>query len=135
MRRLVHNISCQPANQLLRQHLIAVVTMMVMMAVVNHHNHLRLRRIRNCEAENKNQSEQNPFHFPSMAHCNGMRRATLTSENLPSIPAYTSSVKPCLKAIGFSLREKDLPYSAVFSDQFSPSLRPTFSQCSSRVRS
>ena len=111
-----------------------MVTVMVVMAVYDHYN-LRLRRIRYREAENKNQSEQNPFHFPSMAHCNGMRRATLTSENLPSIPAYTSSVKHCLKAIGFSLREKDLPYSAVFSDQFSPSLRPTFSQCSSRVRS
>lgn len=110
-----------------------MVTVMVM-AVYDHYN-LRLRRIRYREAENKNQSEQNPFHFPSMAHCKGMRRATLTSENLPSIPAYTSSVKPCLKAIGFSIRENTLQCSAVFCDQFNPPLRPTFCQYSSRVRS
>ena len=50
----------------------------VVMAVYDHHG-LRLRRIWYREAEDENQSEQNPFHLPSMAHGKVMRRATLTS--------------------------------------------------------
>jgi len=55
-----------------------VIVMVVMMAMNDHYN-LRLRRIRHCEAEDEDQSEQNLFHSPSMAHRKVMRRATLTS--------------------------------------------------------
>jgi hypothetical protein len=54
-----------------------VIVMVVMMAVNDHYN-LRLRRIRHREAEDENQSEQNPFHFPSMVHRKVINRATLT---------------------------------------------------------
>jgi hypothetical protein len=36
--------------------------MMVMVAVVNHNDYLRLRRIGYCEAEDEHEAEQNLFH-------------------------------------------------------------------------
>jgi hypothetical protein len=36
--------------------------MMTVMAVMYHHDHLRLRRIRYCETEDEHESEQNSFH-------------------------------------------------------------------------
>jgi hypothetical protein len=35
---------------------------MMMVVVVRRGNHLRLRRHRNCEAEDQNESSQKPFH-------------------------------------------------------------------------
>jgi hypothetical protein len=40
---------------------VVVVMVVMMMAVYDHHD-LRLRRIRHCEAEDKNDSKQNLFH-------------------------------------------------------------------------
>jgi hypothetical protein len=59
-----------------------MVTVMVM--AVNNHHDLCLRRIRDCEAEDENQTEQNLFHSPSMARSKVMRRATLTSAYTPA---------------------------------------------------
>jgi hypothetical protein len=36
--------------------------MMVMVAVMNYHHNLRLRRIGYCEAEDEHETEQNLFH-------------------------------------------------------------------------
>jgi hypothetical protein len=36
--------------------------MMVMVAVMNYHHNLRLRRIGYCEAEDEHEAEQNLFH-------------------------------------------------------------------------
>lgn len=38
------------------------VVVMTMVAVVNDHHDLRLRRIGNCEAEDEHETEQNLFH-------------------------------------------------------------------------
>jgi hypothetical protein len=38
------------------------VMMMVMVAVMNYHHNLRLRRIGYCEAEDEHETEQNLFH-------------------------------------------------------------------------
>jgi hypothetical protein len=39
-----------------------VVVMVVMVAGMDYHHNLRLRRIRYCEAEDEHESEQNLFH-------------------------------------------------------------------------
>jgi hypothetical protein len=46
---------------LVEVHLGVVVTMMVM-TMVNDNHHLRLRRIRDCEAEEEHEAEQSLFH-------------------------------------------------------------------------
>jgi hypothetical protein len=58
---------------------VAMVPIVVMMMMAtNFNDHLRLRRIRYCEAEDENQSKQNLFHIlivtRSMVNC----RAILT---------------------------------------------------------
>jgi hypothetical protein len=49
-------------SQLLVEEEVGVMTMMVMVAVVNHNDYLRLHRVRHCEAEDEHESEQNLFH-------------------------------------------------------------------------
>jgi len=60
---------------------IVVVVMMsvvVMMALAYCHHHLRLRRIRCCDAEDESQCEQNLFHTLRMTRRAANCRSTLT---------------------------------------------------------
>ena len=58
-----------------------VVVMMV--AGMDDHDNLRLRRIGYCEAEGEHESEQNLFHKPSMLTAESEYRATLTAASRP----------------------------------------------------
>jgi hypothetical protein len=57
-----HNITC--FSFYLNRLLVVIRVMVVVMMMVYYHHDLRLRRIRDCEAEEKNCSEQKLFHAP-----------------------------------------------------------------------
>jgi hypothetical protein len=59
---------------------IVVVVMAVMMMVLSCDHHLRLRRIRCCEAEDESQCEKDLFHASSMTRSTANCRSTLTCE-------------------------------------------------------
>lgn len=54
--------SCFYPIRLLGEIVVAVMMMVVVVMAVNYYNHLRLRRIRKCEAEDENHSKQILFH-------------------------------------------------------------------------
>jgi hypothetical protein len=67
MRRSRQGWDNELENGLLSEPGMVVMVMMMMVVVgMNHNHYLRLRRIRCCEAEDENQSEQNLFHTSSI---------------------------------------------------------------------
>jgi hypothetical protein len=62
---------------------IVVVVVMVVVAGMDDHDNLRLRRIGYCEAEDEHESEQNLFHKTVCRPAESEYRATLTVARRP----------------------------------------------------